>query len=47
MSVSEPSWLFGNTRISTRPSVAFAIRSAASCIAIDSGCVIGVLFAIL
>ena len=47
MSVSEPSWLFGNTRISTRPPLAASTRSAASVMRTVSGWMAGVLFAIL
>ena len=37
MSVSEPSWLAGNTRISTAPLVSCAMRDAASCARTLSG----------
>ena len=41
MSVSPPSWLFGKILISTRPLVSLAMRSAASCARMFSGCVSG------
>jgi hypothetical protein len=41
MSVSPPSWLFGKILISTRPLLSFAMRSAASCARMFSGCVTG------
>src|SRR5882724_1702157 len=47
MSVSEPSWLFGNTWISTRPLVCCLIRSMASVVRTFSGCVTGELLAYL
>jgi hypothetical protein len=47
MSVSEPSWLFGKTWMSTLPSLSLRMLAAASRMRIDSGCDSGVLFAIL
>ena len=44
-SVSEPSWLFGNTLISTRPSVACLTRAAASMERTFSGWIAGRLLA--
>ena len=41
MSVSPPSWLLGKILISTRPLVSLAMRSAASCARMFSGCVSG------
>src|SRR6266436_3782926 len=45
MSVSEPSWLLGNTWISTRPLVSALMRSIASTARMVSGCVTGELLA--
>src|SRR5919202_135089 len=47
MSVSPPSWLFGNTWMSTLPPVSLRIASIASIVRIFSGCVIGELLAYL
>src|SRR5947207_5462089 len=47
MSVSEPSWLLGNTWISTRPLVCCLMRSIASMVRTVSGCVTGELLAYL
>src|ERR1700733_9826250 len=47
MSVSEPSWLFGKTWISTRPLVCCLMRSIASMVRTVSGCVTGELLAYL
>lgn len=47
MSVSEPSWLLGNTWISTLPPVFSLIRVAASVVRMVSGCVTGELLAYL
>src|SRR3954462_7914071 len=47
MSVSEPSWLFGNIWISTLPSLSLRMFAAASRMRIVSGCDSGELFAIL
>src|SRR5581483_7963016 len=47
MSVSEPSWLFGNTWISTRPLVSFLIRATASLARTLSGWSSGELLAYL
>ena len=45
MSVSPPSWLFGNTWMSTLPPVSLRIASMASTVRIVSGCVTGELLA--
>ncbi len=47
MSVSAPSWLFGNIWIATRPSVSSRILSMASCARTFIGCEIGRLLAYL
>ena len=47
MSVSEPSWLFGNTWISTLPAVFSLMRAAASVVRMLSGWVTGELLAYL
>ena len=47
MSVSQPSWLFGKTWISTRPLVSCLMRSIASMARTLSGCVTGELLAYL
>ncbi len=47
MSVSEPSWLFGNSWMSTRPLVSARMASAISLARRFIGCVTGRLFAYL